>query len=201
MALTKIQIISLALNKIGKASINSIGNSDIEVAADNLYNALLNSEFTTGTWRFAVRILPLSLTTDVPPVQSWKYIYQLPADYGKMVRLHPMTYSFEIFQGGLLYSNLSPLDIEYVSTNMNALLLPGYFYMYFISQIAAWLAPGNAQNPQLYSLLQDEANDLRKLALAVDAQNRPSKGIVSAPIIDSRFCGGYENGIGLNGWG
>ncbi len=194
MPLTKVQIISLALIENGKGAINSIGTSEIEVAASLLYDSLLEAELTSGAWRFAVRILPLPLLVDVPPVPIWQYVYQLPADYGKLIRMHPQTYSFEIFKGGLVYSNVNQLSIEYVSTNMDASELPGYFYTFFIMYLAAWLSIGNTQNPQLIPLLFAKATDLRSMGLALDAQNRPSQAIVSAPIVDSRFIGAFDMG-------
>ena len=187
MPLTKVNIVSLALNKIGKASINSIGNSEIDIAAGQLYDFLLEAELTSGAWRFAARISQMNLTIFTPTVPRWTYIYQLPADYAKLIRLHPHTYDFEIFEGGMLYTNIqSPLSVEYVSTNIQDVELPAYFCNFFINEIAAWLAASSAQNPQLTSLIQQDAINLRSMALALDAQNRPSQGIMSAPIITSR---------------
>lgn len=198
MAYSKVQIISLALDKIGKDPINAIGNKPIEVTADLVYTALLGAELSTGIWRFAVRLADLPLTTTVPILPSWRYAYQLPADFGRLWRLHPQTYNFEIFQGNYLYSNVTPLVIEYSSLSIDATELPWYFIDFFVFALADRLSLGNAQNPQLVGALEGKALQLRTLALAVDAQNRPCSAIVNAPVITSRFRGwdgtAWENG-------
>lgn len=192
MPLTKTQIISNAVTLIGnKPIISTSGQGSLVNAAEQAYDFLLPAKLSESFWRFATKTAQLSQLVETPPTEiGWQYIYQLPSDYSKMVRLFPQNYNFEIYEGNRLYSSLDgPLYIEYVRAfdDTDAAQLPMYFVHYFVYELALYLCLASADSVAFYNALKPERDYLLSLAQANDAQNRPGTGLVSEPVISNRF--------------
>jgi hypothetical protein len=136
MALTKTQIVSLAVMLLGHKPIQTLDNADdLVTACDQAYDMLLPSVLSTGNWRFSMQIQQLTLSPMIPdPNTNWQNIYYLPAGYLKNIRIIPQNYVYEIYAGGLIYCNWgtqSPVFMEYAFLP-DVSLLPMYFVNYFI---------------------------------------------------------------------
>lgn len=201
MALTRVQIISRALNLMGKKSVMNLTNqSDIVSAADQCFDMLLQATLSEGFWRFASKIAELQMALDTPIGGYYQYAYYLPNDYLKMVHLWPQNYDWELYAGPnapLLFSNFSNAGqsffIEYVFLP-DVALLPAYFVKYFTYEIAAYLALSNAQMPDYYSELERKKGIELAIAQAADAQNRPQTPLQSAPVLSGRFVSTFASG-------
>lgn len=188
MALTRVQIISNAITLLGKKPINALeGQGELVDAANQAYDLLLDSALAKGTWRFAVKQVQLSLLVDQPVDSRFRYIYQLPADYLKMITLWPLRYDWEIFENQKLYANFNDtVWAEYVFKPASG-FFPAYFDHYFVYELAVYLALSSAQKPEYYAPLSQERALLFCQAAAFDAQSRPQTALMSKPAITKRY--------------
>jgi len=187
MAMTKVQIISFALAKLGNKPISSLDNqSDIVTTAEAAFDILFPLCLTEHFWRFACKIVQVSELVTEPIVDNWRHIYQLPGDFLKMIRQYPHNYDFEIYEEKHMYSNISgPLYIEYMFQPVIA-QLPYYFNNYLALRIADHLALANAHSVAFANKIAADTEVARTQALATDAQNRPQTPMASQPIISNR---------------
>jgi len=190
MAVTKESIISLAVMLLGHKPIITLDNQDdLVTAAEQFYDMLLPSILSTGNWRFAVQISQLSLSPMEPPVgTNWRNIYYLPAGFLKNIRIIPNNYVYEIYTGGLIYTNWgtsTPIYMEYSFVPPTE-LLPMHFINYFIYEIAAPLALVSAQKPDFYQALLADKVKQHAMAAATDSQNRPQYSQVDIPMLNNR---------------
>jgi hypothetical protein len=197
MSLTKVQVISNSLAILGHSPIITLDDGDdLVVSAEQAYNMLLPSVLSQTSWRFAVQIQQLSQTTEtLPSYVPWEYVYLLPADFIKTIRVFPQSYDWEIFESKKIYANISSdFYMEYVF-QPNESLIPLYFWHYFTHEIASYLALSNAQKPEFYNAIESKKATLFSMAAAADAQNRPQSSQVDFPILNSRYVTGLANNI------
>ncbi len=194
MAVTKTQIVSLSLMLLGHAPIQTLDNADdLTIAAEQAFDILLPSVLSTGNWRFSMQIQQLSLSPQIPPIQTgWQNIYFLPAGYLKNIRIIPNNYVYEIYNNNQIWCNwgtLSPVYMEYAFLPpINQ--LPMVFINYFIYEIAAFLALSSAQKPEYYSVLEAKRITQLAIAAASDAQNRPNFVQIDIPVLNNRYITG-----------
>lgn|ERR1700679_2303598 len=198
MPLTKVQVISNALSIMGKKPIQSLVNQDSLVAAAvQAYDFLFNAALMSGFWRFATTIVELNQITPAPIGGYWFYAYQLPANFMKLVHLWPHQYDYDLYQNGQLYSNFDntnqPLYLEYVFS-ISDVLVPDYFWLYFVWEIAHYLCLSNAQSVQYLQAVRPERDYTKAIALAADCQNRPQFPLQSKPMITRRFVSTFASG-------
>jgi hypothetical protein len=195
MALTKVQIISAALQVLGKKGISSLGLDDISNSAETAFDFLLPAELQATQWRFASTLQRLSqVVITLPPEIPWSYVYALPGDYLKLITLYPAGCEFEIYKQNQVYTNISSsIWLEYVYL-VDAVDLPAYFVKYFIYALASWLCATNAQNPALTASIKQDMKDFKMEAMAIDANNRPQTPIQSRPMISNRFVSTVVSG-------
>jgi hypothetical protein len=195
MSLSKVQVISNSISILGHAPIITLDDGDdLVVAAEQAYDLLLPSVLSQSNWRFAVQIQQLSLTTETLPDEiPWKYVYSLPADFIKTIRVIPQSYDWEIFENNKIYSNISSaFYMEYVFQPTES-LVPLYFWHYFTHEVAAYLSLSNAQKPEFYSAIESKRTLLLSMAAAADAQNRPQSSQVDFPMLSSRAISGLNS--------
>lgn len=189
MALTKLQIINLALMELGHAPVTSLIDGDqLVVSAEAVFDMKLPTVLSEGNWRFAIQIAPLSLLTEIPPY-PYGSIYSLPAGFLKNIRLYPNIYGYDIYAGNKIYTqyrSTQPLLMEYVF-QPDVSTLPAHFADYFVYEVCTPLALSNAQQVAYYQAL--EAKRIQKMAIAhaVETQNRPQFSQVNFPVLDERF--------------
>ncbi len=177
MAYDKTQIVSLAVMLLGHAPIQTLDNADdLVISASQYFDIKLPSVLSTGNWRFAIQIQQLSLSTEIPPLQTgYQNIYLLPAGWLKTIRVIPQNYVWEIYSNNQIWCNWgtqSPVFMEFAY--LPALnLLPAYFIDYFVYEIAAFLCLSSAQKPDYFNALMTQKGVQWAIAAATDSQNRP----------------------------
>lgn len=117
---SKIQIINLALRRLGEQPINAIdeGSEPANIVSD-IYDILLENELRSYAFRWAVTTAELAvIEAEEPP--DFGYAFALPADYIKMLRIvSPITGTtlteteWEVREGKL-YSDYDELTIKYI---------------------------------------------------------------------------------------
>ena len=198
MAFSRVQIISHAITLMGRKPISSLVNQgDLVNSADQVFDFLLESALSTSFWRFASTIAVLQKLAETPIGGYWMYSYMLPANYLKLIRVYPHTYSFELYQGSRLYSNCDnsshPFYIEYIF-KPDPTVLPPYFVKYFAYELASYLAISNAQIPDYLPEIERRRSIELSIAQAADAQNRPQQSLVSNPMTERRFVSTFVSG-------
>lgn len=191
MAITKTQIISLAVMELGHAAVQSlIDGDDMVVAAEQFFDMKLPAVLAAGNWRFATQIQTLSQSAITPPY-PWQYAYLLPAGFLKMLRIFPNIYDWDIYTNQFIYTTFNgTIQMEY-TFQPDVSMLPNYFADYFVYEISAALALSTAQNTQFYSALEAKRIQMQALANAIDSQNRPNFSQTSIPMLNQRYIGGY----------
>ena len=190
MAYSKTKIVSLAVMLLGHKPIQTLENADDMVtAASQVFDMLLPSILATGNWRFSIKIVQLSLSTEVPPTQTnWNQIYLLPAGYLKNIRIIPQNYVYEIYSNSQIWCNwgtASPVFMEMAYLPEIA-QLPDHFVNYFIYEIACFSALASAQKPEYFAALSAQKTTQWAIAAATDAQNRPQFVQVDIPMLTRR---------------
>lgn len=81
-AWTKLDMINLAFNVLGKKSINDLmDSSEFSDSANRVFDVLYLKEIAQYDWRFASKIQVLSQNVIPPADPYWQYAYNLPSDY------------------------------------------------------------------------------------------------------------------------
>src|SRR5690606_24678298 len=136
------------------------------------FDMLLPALLSQNNWRFATQIQQLSQSVETPP-DPWKTIYLLPAGWLKTLRVYPNIYVWDIYENSKIYAQYQgEFFMEYVFTP-DVSKLPSHFVLYFVKEIAAYLALSNAERPDYYQQLKADAVSSFAMAAAVEAQNRP----------------------------
>jgi hypothetical protein len=190
MAYSKVSIISLAVQLIGHAPIQTLDNADdVVVSAEQAFDILLPAILSRGNWRFAIQIQQLVLSTEVPPPQTnWQQIYLLPAGYLKNIRIIPQNYVYEIYSNSQIWCNWgtqSPIFMEFAYQPALA-TIPASFIEYFIYEIACFLMLPSAQKPDYFAALKEERKEKWAIAAAADSQNRPQFVQWEIPMLTKR---------------
>ncbi len=175
---------------LGHKPIQSLSDADDMITAlEQAFDIMLPSVLSTGNWRFAMKIVQLSLSTEIPPLQTgWQNIYLLPAGYLKNIRIIPQNYNYEIYSNNQIWCNWgtqSPIYMEFAYLPEIA-QLPAYFIQYFIYEIAMFGSLASAQKPEYAAQLRIDKNTQWAIAAATDAQNRPQFVEYDIPMLTNR---------------
>ncbi len=175
---------------LGHKPITTLDNADdLVTAAEQAYDMLLPSVLAQGNWRFAIQIQQLTLSPIIPPTgTNWQNVYYLPAGYLKNIRIIPNNYVYDIYSGGLIYTNWgtqTPVYMEYVFQPDES-FFPFHFVNYFVYEVACFLALSSAQKPDYAARL--EADRIRMMAIAhsIETQNRPQFSQRDIPVLNNR---------------
>lgn len=111
MATSKVEIVNLALAKLGQRSITSLTElSNEAVQAAKCYDRVRRTVLRSSPWRFALKYEYLAASTEEALVYS--YAYNLPAD---CVRIIDAGDGVEFERSGtLLYASTSPVRLRYI---------------------------------------------------------------------------------------
>lgn len=197
MAITKTQVISLAISQLGHKPIITLDNADdLVVAAEQACDILLPSVLSSANWRFAMQIQQLSRSPEVPPVGvPWTAIYLLPSGYLKNIQIFPNNYDYEIYENKQIWCNWNGnYFMEFAFQPDYSALTPS-FINYFVYEIAAYLALSNAQKPEYYATLEKKRIAALAMAAATDAANRPNYSQIIFPALAQRHIGGIISNI------
>ncbi len=175
---------------LGHKPVTTLDNADdLVTSAEQAFDILLPATLAAGNWRFATTITQLSLSTQIPPINTlWQNIYYLPSGYLKNIRIIPNNYVYEIYSNSEIWCNWgteTQVFMEYIYLPPIAQLTAN-FVMYFIYEIATFLALSSAQKPDYHAKLEAKRILMQAMASAVDAQNRPQYSQVDIPVLNKR---------------
>ncbi len=194
-AWSKLDMINLAMNALGKKSVNDVGDSgEFADSASRAFDVLYPYEISHYDWRFATKIQVLSLTLDTPLDPFYIYAYNLPSDYLANRRLLPLC-GFQIYEKQL-WSNCNNLRMEYRFLP-DPTQCPAYFANYFSLVLAQRFSLTVAVDSNLAKNLQPMTLVAKATAMFIDGQSRPSTPLFRNPVTDCRYdyyVGAYRGG-------
>lgn len=183
-AWTKLDMINLAMNLLGKKSVNDIQDSgEFSDSVNRAFDVLYLKELAQYDWRFASKIQVLSQNVIPPADPYWQYAYNLPSDYLALRRPMPRV-RYQIYEKEI-WSNASSMKIEYRFT-IDPTQCPVYFVNYFAKLLAQWYAKSVAEDSNLANQLMKELFLDKGTAMTIDAQSRPGERLFDNPVIDCR---------------
>ena len=178
----KIDIISKALNLLGRNSINNLHNGDlVVVSASQFYDEIVEDELSSSIpWRFSMNHRLLAQDTVAPTHPKWQHSFQLPSDYLGIYELYPAYSSYDIFNDKI-YSNETSVSIDYqhlVSENS----FPPYFRFYLIYRLAASLAMLVTQEENIFLIWDKKATRKLVTSRAADSRMTRSKALKAGAV-------------------
>lgn len=131
---------------------------------ESIKNTLLNMK----SWKFATKRVLLSRTTNTP-LFDYKYEYQLPYDFIKLLKINGDRHNFEINQDKLL-TNQEEVKIEYLSNDLKYEDLPPLLVKYLELKLASELCIVY-ERIEFVGVLNNQAETYLRRAAMMDAQN------------------------------
>lgn len=193
MAWSKLDMINLAMNALGKKSVNDLLDSgEFADSVSRAFDVLYPFEIAHYDWRFATKIQPLSLTLDTPLDPFYKYAYNLPSNYLANRRLLPLC-DFQIYENQL-WANVNSLLMEYRFLP-DPTQCPAYFANYFSLVLANRFALTVAEDSNLAKNMKSDLILAKATAMFTDGQSRPTTPLFRNPVIDAR----YDYYVGFRG--
>ena len=201
---TDIEIMSDAVILLGKKPFTTIDDAgEFAVSVQKFYDLLVSSELAKNSWKFAKKVVDLSLVAGFDPDFAWyNSAYDLPADFLSLVRVYP-NIPYQIFGRRIYCSSQGRLQLEY-NYNVPVTYWSAPFKEFMVYALAAKLSPSVTENANLTQMMIMERNATKAIAMYVDSQNSPSVPIQSSPWREVRLTGAfgrYGYGGGFNGWG
>jgi hypothetical protein len=134
LALSAVSISNMALVKLGQEPITSLSQDTKNARLCNaVFEVCRNEVLESHPWYFATKTVELASVSGVEDtLNEWTYVYQLPADFLKLIRGEDWNTEFEIRDQYLLADD-EPLLIKYIFENTN----PGQ-WSYSFAQCLSW---------------------------------------------------------------
>jgi len=169
---SSIDIASKALLLIGESPISSFADDTTAgLIASNLYQASYESLLTLHPWRFASNKKTLSRLT-APPINQWKYGFQLPADFLVAQHVDANNDNYQIY-GDKLFSNNTSIILDY-TYKPDESFLPAYFTELLELRLASVFAIPITESSTKGEYYATLAENQLKRAKTVDSQATPS---------------------------
>lgn len=143
-----------------------------------------NNEFclSQGNWTFAINEVELQASTTLIPNFGFAYAFPLPPDYDHIFNLadnesyNPLLRYYTI-QNNIIYADITPLYMRYVSNGPNYGLNLGMWTPPFIDYVEArlaWLcAPRLKQKQETIESIEKIMKSAKATAVNKDSQNLP----------------------------
>ncbi len=153
MAITNIDIVNLALIKIGSAKITTFTDKS-DVNLSTLYSQIRDRLLIQYPWNFARAREELS-PNDEAPAFEWDYEYDLPMDYLGRPELYDTTAEF-VIEGTTLLCNDDVIYLKYTTQVTDTSLFTSFFIDCLVLAIASELAVPITNDQKLkLALLQE----------------------------------------------
>lgn len=189
------QIISNALILAGKTGVTAIEQSPVAIDMNQIYDQLMSGELSNPDWRFATTVKQLSQLAGVDPnYKGYTAAFQKPAGLLAIWQIWPQL-PYEVFgtriwtRGG----NNSTIQVEYRELKAEGNMPPA-FINYFVWLMAYTIGIGVTENDKILSRLEKGKDKAHAVAMTVNSQEAPNKGIQSSPWVANRYNGD-------TGWG
>ncbi len=182
---TKIEIASNALILLGDKPISSFSEQGAgPQAAANLYEPIYLNMATSHSWGFSKKQLQLSQNVTPPPFDNYRYSYNLPADMIQAFGLRS-NMDYEIFAGGLLYTNDSKAEFTY-QIRPDEALVPPYFAWLISVELSKYLAMPVTDRAEVLSNGAVLSQEQWLLAINLDSQSDTNEAVRSSPFTEVR---------------
>jgi hypothetical protein len=181
LAISAVSISNMALVKLGQEPISALSQDTKNARLCNAVFATCRNEVLEGhPWAFATKTVELASVVVEDTMSEYSYVYQLPADFLKMIRGEDWKQEFEI-RDAYLMANEEPLFIKYIWENTNTGTWSASFAQCLSWRIAAEISYAvTKSNTVATSMMAGYAMSLKE-ARYNDAHKRsPEK-----PVIDS----------------
>jgi hypothetical protein len=184
MSYTKVQIVSLAIERLGQAAISSIDNK-LSETAERFYDLLLETDISVGIPSFATKWAELTLNVGTPITPYYQFIFELPGDYIRITDTYPRV-DYDILEDRQLYSNVNVMKIKYVYLPQPT-QLPAYYVNYIAWRIAEEIAMSVLQNSALAESLRLKAVLAKNQAASLNSQDKPNPFAKTRRYLDARY--------------
>lgn len=194
MALSQVQVVNLALTKLGQDRVTSI-DDDIEAARvmRSLWDFTRDAVLASYPWKFAIVSAELPALADAPTASDWSLQYELPETCLRLVQVGGTsafyTRSVEVFalEGGkILTDEAAPLRVRYVSRVDAVGLWPVLFGRAVAMQLACDAAEKlTNSNAKFDSAMQAFMLAIRE-ARRQNAIERPPQGVDDSDWLSAR---------------
>jgi hypothetical protein len=178
MAFAPVQIINMALARIGAAPIISLSDASVEAqSAANLYEVSRQSVLRSFPWRFAIKVQELS-QVDIETF-NWGFAYAMPHDLLRAIRPQSTSLDkpidFEVI-GNELYANIEPLSLKYIYDCQDTSLFDATFVTALSCYLAAELAMPITGSMDAAAYNRDQFLGAMRVAQAASASEGSSNG-------------------------
>lgn len=181
MATTNVDIVNLALSKIGSATISDWNEATKERrTATAIYDNMRDRLLEMYPWNFAMKRAVLS-TLGTTPSFEFAYAYTLPTDCIRVYELYDYPLEPYAVEAGNLLTDLSSANvkIKYIAKITTESTFPPSFVNVFALAIAAEIAPilTGDRNMRI-SLLNELSMEIRNAYVlnAIEGRTRVSRG-------------------------
>jgi len=183
---SKIDMINSALVLIGDKPLNSLTETRrAAVVAGQLYGSVFESELNRHRWGFARTLFTLNQLAGEPPLDEFRFRYQLPADLLVVIRTIPAEFNYMRY-GYEIYSNMPELQIDYIRKVTEA-ELPSYFVRLMEYALARDFSVAIRDETDRFQAMDFRYKEEARNARFQDSQEFPQQTIVDAPFVAVRF--------------
>ncbi len=170
MATTDVSICSAGLLMAGDEEISALpGNTRRGKVCANIYENTKLMLLSQHPWRFAIGQASLSRLVAEPLFDKFKYAYQLPSDYSRLIQTERNT-DFQIYEDKI-YSNQETLNIEYEFSPDEG-QFPVYFTRALELKMAQILSIAIAEDKSKAVLFEEEHIKQMRHAKSIDNQSK-----------------------------
>lgn len=155
-----LQIANKALTKLGLPTIQSFDSQE-EAArlAYAIFETVRDYELATYPWAFAIKRTELTALTSAPAF-GYKFQYALPTDFLRLEGIYNCggadKNAYELEGNNLLTDIGTPLQIRYISRELDTVKWPPYFVEALATKLAYEMCERLKQDPQRKSILWQE---------------------------------------------
>lgn len=185
MASTSVEIVNIALTKIGEPPITALTNNrPAALVANTLYGPTRDAVLRAHPWNCAIWRATLAETT--APLFGFTNAFALPADFLRVVRVNrEMRPAYKI-EGQTLLTDAETVELSYVR-RIGEPLMESLLVMALATRLAAEMAePITGSDSKTQRLFQEYETKLAE-ARSVDAQEEPPEELVADQWIEARF--------------
>lgn len=184
MPYNKVQIVSLAIERLGHGPVTAI-DTKLAEAAENELDVIYESDIGTNIYSFGTKWVTLSQNVGTPVSTKWNYIYELPSDYIRIIELEPQV-DYDIIEDRQLLTNASTLKCKYCF-KPDFEKLPSYYVKFLYFSVAAQMAQTKFENASLAQVLLAQAAQAKGMAANLNAQDKPNPYKTNSRYIDTRY--------------
>lgn len=173
--MTKLEIASLALLRVGNNRISSLDEDSIDAELINtLLNPSIREVLREANWSSALKRVNLTQNTDIPAFQ-YNYAYTLPADLIRLVQVYNSegqidSQNYWRIEGKNLLTDMAAVNITYIHFPDDVDILDQLCAQTIICKLAMKLAYPKTENEELVkSLIMEYEQITAQRAKSIDA--------------------------------